>query len=246
MVSAMQAMRSSIRVSMPVPIILLAGLIYVLSGARLRGQSLRALAANRCVPLLMAGVALAPFSIAGRAKVGGDVNSLSFALFFLAAGLTVMLADAARAAESEGTRRLAGSVLLAITLTLAVSEAPLALDLPAGVRRLAQAPQQVAYAYLQRHPGEAYFPWFPQSHYFAEHKFRHYAFGVVDRLMAGEPVTPAAFRAYIPADPRVIAFSADGTPELFGFDLMRYLPAYRYQVKDPELPGWLVYSRTER
>jgi hypothetical protein len=244
LVSAIQAMRSFIRVSMPVPVLLLACAVYLWTSGRLRGPGLRALAANRCVPLLLVGVALLPFSIAGRSKAGGDVNSLSFALFFLTCGLTVMLADVSRGAQSGSTRRLAVSVLVATMLPLAISEAPLALDVRASARRLPQAAQEVAFDYLNRHPGGAYFPWFPVAHYYAEHQFRHHAFGIVDRLMAGDSVSSAEFRAYIPQDPRVIAFAGDGTPQLFGYDLMKYLPEYRYQVSDPELPGWLVYGKS--
>jgi hypothetical protein len=128
-------------------------------------------------------------------------------------------------------------------LPLAISEAPLALDIRAAARRLPQAAQQAAFEYLNRHPGEAYFPWFPLSHYYAEHQFRHYAFGIADRLMAGEPVSRAEFLEYIPRDPRVIAFAADGSPKLLGYDLMKYLPEYRYQATDPGLPGWQVYAK---
>ena len=186
------------------------------------------------------------FSIAGRAKAGGDVNSLSFALFFLTCGLTVMLADICRGAQSASTRRLAVSVLVATLLPLALSEAPVALDLRASVKRLPQAAQEVAFQYLKRHPGEAYFPWLPLSHFYAEHQFRHYAFGIGDRLLAGETPSQADFRAYIPRDPRIIGFAKDGTPRLFEYDLMNYLPEYSYQVNEPELPDWLVYAKAPR
>ena len=245
-VSAIQALRSFIRLSMPVPVLLLACAVYLWASGRLRGPWLRPPAANRCVPLLLVGIALLPFSIAGRAKSGGDTNSLSFALFFLTCGLTVLLADVARFAESGAARRLAVSVLLATMLPLALSEAPLALDIRASAGRLPQAEQEVAFEYLKRHPGEAYFPWFPLSHFYAEHQLRHYAFGVVERLMAGEPVSMDEFRAYIPRDPRIIAFGSDGTPQLLGYDLMKYLPEYSYQVNDPELPGWLTYGKAPR
>ena len=244
LVSAIQSARSFIRLSLTVLVLLLACALYGWPEARLRG--LRAVAAHRAAPLLLVGVTLLPFSIAGRAKVGGDVNSLSFALFFLTCGLTVLLADSARSAPVAGTRRLALSVLAAILLPLALSEAPLILDIPASIRRLPQAPQEVALNYLRRHPGEAYFPWLPQSHYFAGRQFYHYAFGIADRLMAGDPVNEAEFRAYIPKDPRAIAFAADGTPQVAGFDLMHFLPAYRYPVQDPELPGWTVYERVPK
>lgn len=242
-VSAIQAMRNFIPLSMPVPVLLLACVVYLWTAGQLRGSMLRALAANRSVPLLLVGVALLPFSIAGRAKTGGDINSLSFALFFLTCGLTVMLADVARGAPSASARRLAVSVLVATMLPLALFEAPLVFDIQPSVKRLPQAEQEVAFEYLNRHPGEAYFPWFPLAHFCAEHRFWHYSYGVVERLFAGEQVSIADFRAYIPQDPRVIAFGADGTPRLHWYDLMKYMPEYSYRVNDPELPGWLVYGK---
>jgi hypothetical protein len=243
MVGAIQAMRNFILLSMPVPVLLLASVVYLWTTGQLRGSRLRALAANRCVPLLLVGVALLPFSIAGRAKAGGDINSLSFALFFLTCGLTVMLADVARGSHSASARRLAVSALVATMIPLALFEAPLVFDIRASVKRLPQAGQEVAFEYLKRHPGEAYFPWLPLAHYCAEHRFRHYSYGIVERLLAGEAVSMADFRAYIPQDPRIIAFGADGTRYLLGYDLMKYMPEYSYQVNDPELPGWLVYGK---
>src|SRR5579862_6120927 len=184
-----------------------------------------------------------PFSFAGRAKTGGDVNSLSFATFFLTCGLTVMLADVARGTGSSQIRAVVVSVLAAIIIPLAVSEAPLVLNIRAKVRQLPETGQQVALDYLRQHPGGAYFPWYPLTHYYAEHQFRHYIFGIVDRVLAGEPVSQADFRAYIPRDPKVIAFAKDGTPDLFGYDVMNELPEYRCQVSEPALPGWLVYGK---
>jgi hypothetical protein len=228
LVSTIQAMRGFIRQSLPVLIPLLACAVYVVAGGEFH------LASSRSVPLLAVGVALLPFSIAGRAKIGGDINSFSFALFFLTCGLTVLLADS--------PRRLALPVLIALILPLAISEAPLALDLRARFRQWPQAGQAIAYDYLTQHPGEAYFPWFPIAHFYAEHQFRHYGFGIGDRLLAGEPVSPEEFRAYIPPHPRIVAFAPDGGRNAFGFDLMKYLPDYRCPVTDPELPGFAVLS----
>ena len=247
LVAAAQALRAFIRLSMPVPILILAMLAFLWNSERsiLRRADLRAMAAHRATPLLAVGMALLPCSIAGRAKVGGDINSLSFSLFFLTCGLTLMLAGTARNAHHD-RRRVAFALLLAIMLPLALFEMPLAFDLGAACTRVSASQQQVAFEYLVRHPGQAYFPWLPQSHYYAEHRFRHYSYGIADRLLAGEPVTGSEFRAYIPRDPKVIAFGADGTPDIAGYDLMKFLPEFRYRVQDLQLPGWLVYAKSAR
>ena len=241
-VAWIQATRGFIRQSLLVVILLAACAAYFAGRGGMGREALRALAAQRWAPLVMAGIAMLPSAIAGRAKAGGDINSFSLALFFLTCGLTVMLADVARAAEPVSAR-LAVSVLASILTVLMVSEAPLIAGLPAKARELPQTGQNVAFEYIERHPGEAYFPWFPLAHLFAEHEFRHYAFGIADRVLAGEPVSVADFRAYMPANPRIIAFAADGTPDIFGHDLMKYLPEYRCQASEPELPGWLVYAK---
>jgi hypothetical protein len=246
LVSIIQAMRNFIRLSLMVVIPLVAVGVYFLAGMSGIGRSeLCALAAKRCAPALLVGIALLPSAMAGRAKAGGDINSFSLPLFFLACGLAVMLADIAREANPVAAR-VAICVLVAILAPMALSESPLSLNLPTLIRELPQAGQNVAFEYLQKHPGEAYFPWFPIAHLYAEHRFTHYAFGIADRLMAEEPVSMADFRAYVPANPEIIAFASDGMPDVYGHDLMKYLPEYRYKVTDPELPGWLVYAKSDR
>ena len=243
LVSWMQAIRNFIRLSLPVLIPLLAAGGYLLATARLDLRSLRSLATHRSVPLLMTGVTLLPASILGRAKVGGDINSFSFALFFLTCGLTVLLADSVATAGLPTLRRLAAWGLVAIILPIMVSEAPLVIEIPSKIRQLPQSGQNVAYEYLVRHPGQAYFPWFPLSHFYAEHQFRHYGYGIGDRLLAGESFTTADFRAYMPPQPALIAFSKDGTREVAGYDLLKYLPEYRRKIDDPELTGWTAYAK---
>jgi hypothetical protein len=262
--------RLFIRASLPVLIPVLACVIYCI-GAPMRDGRWRTLLMSRCVPPLLVGIALLPFSILGYAKVGGEFNNFSFALFFLTCGVTMMFADLWHGGDDASTRHLAGSALVATTLLLTVFEARVALDIPSKLRGLSQTEQQVAFAYLERHPGEAYFPWFPLAHLQAEGQLRHFVWGLADRWLAGEKVSSAELRAYIPRDPRVIAFGKveysgptvegyelmnlpeysrsvndpefPGWPSVEGYDLMKYLPEYSRSVNDPELPGWLVFAK---
>jgi hypothetical protein len=246
LVSIIQAMRNFIRLSLMVVIPLVGFGIYFLAGmARIGRSELCALAAKRFSPALLVGIALLPSAMAGRAKAGGDINSFSLPLFFLACGLAVMLADMARDVNPVSAR-VAICVLVAVLAPMAISESPLMLNLPTVIKELPQAGQNTAFEYLRKHPGGAYFPWFPISHLYAEHRFTHYAFGIADRLMADEPVSMADFRAYMPANPEIIGFASDGMPDIYGHDLMKYLPEYRYKVSDPALPGWLVFAKSER
>jgi hypothetical protein len=143
-------------------------------------------------------------------------------------------------------RNPALSVLLATTLLLAVYEAPVANNIRFDVRGLSQTEQQIAFAYLEQHPGKAYFPWFPLAHLCAEGQFRHFVWGLVDRWMVGETVSMTEFRAYIPRDPQVIVFKSYDLsgPRVMGYDLMKYLPEYSRSVNDPELHDWIEYAKT--
>ena len=240
-----------IRLSSPAPMLVLACAIYCLGSGPMGGGRWRTLLTNRCAPTLLVGIALLPFSILGYAKVGSDVNGFSYALFFLTCGVTIMLADLWHGGDTAPARRLALSVLVATALLAAGSAAPLAPDDIRGIRSnamgLSHSDQEVAFAYLKRHPGEAYFPWLPLAHLEAEGQFRHFVWGLADRWLAGETVSQAEFRAYIPRNPRVIAFaSASGPlsgPMAAGYDLMKYLPEYSRSINDPELPGWVLYAK---
>jgi hypothetical protein len=156
--------------------------------------------------------------------------------------MTMMLADLWHGTNAASTRHLALSVLLATALPLAVCEAPEAYSLRAEVRGLPHTDQQMAFDYLKQHPGKAYFPWFPLAHFYAEGQFRHFIWGLVDRSLAGETVSMTEFRAYIPPDPQVIFFAKDG-PQVYEFNLMKYLPEYSRAAEDPELHGWTDYAK---
>lgn len=238
--------RQFIQLSFPVLVLLLACAINFGLNGRLRDERWRTVLVNRCVPLLLVGIAEIPFSILGYAKAGGYINSFSFALFFLTCGATMMLADLWHGTDTASTRHLALSVLLATVLPLAVYEAPVAYRIRSQVRGLPQTGQQLAFAYLKQHPGKAYFPWYPLAHLYAEGQFRHFIWGMVDRSLAGETVSMTEFRAYVPTDPQVIVFGgSDGQPgpRVLGFDLMKYLPEYSRSVDDPELHGWIDYAK---
>jgi hypothetical protein len=264
--------RLFIRASLPILIVILACVIYCFGNAPIRDGRWRTLLMNRCVPSLLVGIALLPFSILGYAKVGGDLNNFSFALFSLTCGVTMMFADLWHGGGMASARHLALSALVATALLLAAFEVRLAFDIPAQVRGLSHTEQQVAFTYLERHPGQAYFPWFPLAHLEAEGQFRHFLWGLVDRSLAREPASRAELRAYIPQDPRVIAFGEvefsaptverlnlmkyppvnsrsvndtelPGWPTVEGYDMMKDLPEYSRSVNDPELPGWLVFTK---
>jgi hypothetical protein len=242
----MWSARLFIELSYPVLILLLAGAIYFALSGPIREGRWRPLLMNRCVPPLLVGIAEIPFSILGNSKSGGDINSFSFALFFLSCGATMMLADLWHGAKTAPTRHVAMSVLLATVLPLAAYEVPAVHHTWSEARGLPQSEEQLAFAYLKEHPGKAYFPYFPLAHLYAEGQFRHFIWGLADRAMAGETVSMTEFHAYVPPDAEEIVFADSDDPagpRVFGFDLMKFLPEYSRSVDDPELHGWLAYAK---
>jgi hypothetical protein len=235
-----QPLRGFMRVMFPVLLIAVVGLAATIKLGDWQGQGLRWLQAHDWMVMFVAGLALLPSSIAGNAKVGGDINSLSFASFFFTVGVTCMLADLATRRFPRHVQQIAQGSLLALVLLLTIVELPVAL--PSRVRSLDSAEQNRVFEYVKNHT-ETFFPWFPLSHFLAEGRFYHSAFGIVDRVLAGDRVSPGYFQAYVPAHMSRIAFGKDGGRDVYGVDLLSFSGTARPCVQnDPDLPLWQVYK----
>ena len=236
-----QPVRALIRVMFPVLLVGMAAWMTAMKQADWKFQALRWLRGNDCSILFVAGFAVLPSSLAGFAKIGADVNSLSFSSFFFTIGVTCMLADLASESSRREVRRVSRGCLLAITVLLAAAEFPVAL--PRRIQELRSAEQHFAYDYLRAYPHTTFFPWFPLSHVLAEGRFYHWSYGIIDRVLAGETVSPEYFRAYAPAKMANIAFGKDGAREVLGIDLLSFWGAASPCVRsDPALPSWEVYG----
>jgi hypothetical protein len=138
---------------------------------------------------------------------------------------------------------VAQGCLLALTLLLTIVQLPVAL--PGRIASLKAAEQQMVFEYLQDHRESTYFPWFPLSHLLAEGRFYHSSYGIIDRVLAGDEVSPRYFQAYAPANMSSIAFGKDGSREMFGIDLLSFWAAsHACPVDDPVLPSWHVYRNS--
>ena len=236
-----QPVRALIRVMFPVLLVGMAAWMTAMKQADWKFQALRWLRGNDCAILFAAGLAVLPSSLVGFAKIGGDVNSLSFSSFFFTIGVTCMLADVASEPSRREVRLMARGCLLAIIVLLAVAEFPAAV--PRRIQALRSAEQQFAYDYLRANPHTTFFPWFPLSHVMAEGRFYHWSYGIIDRVLAGEKVSPEYFRAYAPAEMANIAFGKDGARELLGIDLLSFWGVASPRPRsDPALPSWEVYG----
>jgi hypothetical protein len=181
----------------------------------------------------------APLAIAGKAKVGGDVNNLSLSLYFgalLIALLAVILLNHAV------TGRVLGLAGCATIVFLALGTWGPASDVLAKVSSNSEDRMDQAYRYARNHPGEAYFPWYPLSSLLGEGKMYHFAYGVFDRDLSGHRPTIEHFRSGIPDNVKYVCFedSSSLIPESY---FLSFLPDFRRTVELDELPGWRVYAR---
>jgi hypothetical protein len=239
--AVVQPLRTFIRLTLPVLLIAVVALVVAFTQGQWKTPGLRSLRANNWMIMFVVGLALLPSSMAGIAKIGGDINSLSFSSFFLTVGVTCMLADLASRQSRREVRQAAKGCLLALSLLLTIVELPGAL--PARVRSLRVAEQQIVFDYIRGHQHTTFFPWFPLSHLLAEGRFYHSGYGIVDRVLAGDAVRPEYFRAYAPVQMSSMAFGKDGAREVEGIDLLSFWGVtYTCAINDPVLTSWQVYS----
>jgi hypothetical protein len=186
---------------------------------------------SRWTLFLVAALAVLPTSIWGRLKVGGDRNALSFSLYFLLLAACLLLRE----------RAVLGRYWLVV---LAVSGGALLL-IRAQQERFAMlaargpSETELVHAYLQGHPGEAYFPWNPLGHLLAEGRLHHFDYGLFDRELAGFPPSADHVRAGVPSSARFLCFPPTANMTY----VRKYLPEYQRQVGIAELPGFACYER---
>jgi hypothetical protein len=98
---------------------------------------------------------------------------------------------------------------------------------------------QVAYLYTMKHPGSAYFPEYPLSQYYAEHRFYHFDGAIRDRWYGNHGLSQAQYAACLPANISLIAYSNYWE---ISETLRDYLKDWQH-VDSPELTGWIVWQR---
>jgi hypothetical protein len=186
----------------------------------------------------LVGLLMMSTSLLNRVKIGGDVNALSPTLYFISVAAVLALAKAAEIPAANPP--LAPWLIVSLMGALILMQTPplLYYRFASTLRNLPNNPQETSYAYAKRHPGEAYFPWNPLSSLLAEGKAYHFEYGLLDRQLAGWPITPAHFRAYIPEHLAIVAVHKSNE---FGQGLASaYLPDYSRPMQMDELPDWNV------
>jgi hypothetical protein len=222
-------------------------LLYAAVKGDLHPDRLRAWArSNEWLLLFLAGLAQLPGALLARTKAGGDINSLSFALYYFNAAACLIFArvlGAGRGSRDSHSVSVPQAAVWAVTILAALIEGPTAMGIPNAIRELPDSEQQVAYRYITHHPGKAFFIWFTLSHVLAEGKLYHSGFGVAEREMAGNRVSDQHFRAGIPPNPEILAYKTEGVGVLDACDFRSYLPEFSVGPPVAELPGWSIFTK---
>ena len=132
---------------------------------------------------------------------------------------------------------------MAVTLLLTIIE--LSGALPAKIRSLEDAEQQIVFDHLRRHQHTTFFPWLPLSHLLAEGRFYHSGYGVVDHRLAGDHVSSEFFQADAPAYMSSIALGKHDAREVLGTDLLSFWgTTHTCAIDDPVLSSRHVYGKS--
>ena len=185
-------------------------------------------------PLVVAA-ALVPTSVLGALKMGGDQNSF-YSVYFAAAATASILAWHGGTLPTKSWRRtFRVACYLYCAANVALAWRAGRYDVSGRTGSPFVNPNQEAYEYLRRHPGETYFPWHPLAGLLAEGTLYHFDFAAFDRWLAGFPPTREHVLAHVPSGMRAIASTR--RPWILG-----YFPEYSRESTRPDLPGWRVFA----
>ena len=223
-------------------LVLAAGVLGLLTRKSHERRSGGGLISEPWALFLLVAVAEFPLSLMAYLKVGGDDNNLGFMLYFLTLAGFLMharLKAPSRAADEvdPASPSFRGILVLTFVLTLLGAEQiALAFAKPGPTW---QGQQGEALRYIERHPGDVYFPWNPLEHLVAEGRLYHFEYGVFDRILAGYPPTADHFRRYIPEHTRLVCYPPGTT---VGDQVtLKYLEDFREKIQIDELPDWECY-----
>ena len=199
---------------------------------------------NRWIMLAIVGILMIPASAAGNVKVGGDINAFSFTLYFFAASASLGLVKLANSLLPSQIKSFSRATKLIVTISIVIfifSEFPP--PFPTIYRQLQNLnnnSSQIAYEYAKKYPGQAFFPMQPLSTLMAEGKLYHFAHGLFDRQHADVLVTDEHFKAYIPANIKLVAYPGSGKKDEA---TEPFITKFSQKIKVDELPGLTVYVR---
>ena len=237
------------------PMLLIGALLYLRSGGNGGSRppvTLRLrLARNPWLLPLLVALGNLPIAMMGAMKMGGDVNSMSYTLYFLAASASCFLGESlARGVGPSpefGRRAVKAVAMLAcaqwLMTQVVTAQAPIALEWAKLKRRIDANPNQVAYDYSRKHPGTAYFPWNSLAVLMAEGRL----FATEDAITYSPP--PGAGPSYLrqegmlPRSPDYVAFPPQFIASWGQNKALEQFPEHRRPVNVPGLEHFIVFAR---
>jgi hypothetical protein len=230
--------------SAPLAVIVLCGL----SAPSARGGRIESCATwlreRRWTMWIVVGGVMLPSALLGRVKVGGDVNALSYTLYFLAiaAGLTLLRAQPSASTRADTSRRRCAIwpaiALPLVALGLCVMIWPRLRAVPDLLAALPENPERTGYAFALQHRGEVYFPSNPLLTLYSEQQAHHLSDAVYSRALADIEISRRQIDAFLPRRMRLIAFVG---PSDFS---STYLQRFTRRVPIEGLPPhWTVLAR---
>jgi hypothetical protein len=183
---------------------------------------------NRWLLLVFVGATMTVGSLLGEVKIGGMENSYHTIYYLIAALVVAIWQWVSESNAGEQRAALVGTFALAALLMGSHLE-PL-VNLTRALK-IWDNPQQHAYEFAKKHPGEAVFPWNPLSTLYADGKLYHFEYGVFDRVFSDFHPSEEHFRKHLPANLKYIIHKASREC----FQMTQRLPEFSQEVNIPSL-----------
>ncbi len=209
------------------PALLLLIAVFALGPGSLREK----IAKHRWLVFLWMAALQLPIELRAWSTDGGDTNHLGVVTLFISLAVTCGLVGLWRADVNGVAARalLIGMLLACVPLPLAISR---------NLRLVRTNSTQIAYDYARQHPGRAYFPINPLAALLAEGKLTHLDDALLDRELAGFPISEEQFAAGLPSHYELVAYLPGMSPHAA---ILRSLLEDKPLVEEPGLDGWRVY-----
>jgi len=191
---------------------------------------------NRWVLPLLVGFCMFPSSVMGRLLVGGDQNAFSFCLYFTLLATCALLVQLLARPLTEHHERLLSAVVVVLIAGVSLIETQ---NIGARLNHPSNRVMgtSIAYNFIKRHPGVAYFPQYPLAHLAAEGKLYHSGWALSDRELSRFFVSQRHVAAYIPPECDLIFFTS------YDSALEKLVEGFEQGGRVPECPDWTVFRR---
>jgi hypothetical protein len=187
--------------------------------------------------IVLVALFMVPTSLLGRVKWGGWLNAYH-TLYYLICAASLVLVDLSYLEGGKRYHRVCSWALILSAILFIGLAMPFTGHL-ANIARIKDNPQEQAYRFALKYPGEAFFPWNTLSTLMAEGSLYHQEPGIDHREAAGLKTPKKLLLAHIPSHMKYLAYQRNRATE----SLRDRFPEFDRKVTLEELPGWIVYAR---